>query len=191
MQGPVEPELSGNTAAGSSLAPSTGFSNSLLSVEHLPELDDGEFSSLHPRYLRLFLIGLGIFLIAVTAVLIIVSTQVDEPWVPLALLAIVWVLASFVGLLKRLEVRHLGYQVREHDISFRHGVLSQHVETLPYIRVQHVRMNRGPIERRFGLAHLSVHSAGPDLNIPGLKGEEAERLRLFIVERAGALVETP
>lgn len=187
----MESDATCDTMGNGSSDVGAGFSNSLLSVEHLPALEDGDFSSLHPRYLRLFLIGLGIFLVASTAVLIIVSTQVDEPWIPLGFLIAVWVVAGIVALLKRLEVRHLGYQVREHDISFRHGVLSQHVETLPYIRVQHVRMNRGPIERKFGLAHLSVHSAGPDLNIPGLKGDEAERLRLFIVERAGALVETP
>lgn len=86
-------------------------------------------------------------------------------------------------------MKNLGYQVREHDLSYRHGILVKTVETVPFVRVQHARVTQGPIQRAFGIANLAVSSAGPDLNIAGLGFEEAERLRAVVVERAGALTE--
>src|SRR5690606_41037222 len=54
-------------------------------------------------------------------------------------------------------------------------------ETLvPHSRVQHVDINHGPIDRRFGLAALKVHTAGTQLSavsLDGLLRERAEALR--------------
>jgi membrane protein YdbS with pleckstrin-like domain len=63
------------------------------------------------------------------------------------------------------------------------------VETVPFVRVQHARISQGPIERSFGLATLEVNSAGPDLHIHGLPADDAERLKIVVVERAGDLAE--
>ena len=63
------------------------------------------------------------------------------------------------------------------------------VETLPFARVQHVNLSRGPVERALGLATLDVRSAGPDISIPGLTEDDAARIKLLVIERAGALDE--
>ena len=85
--------------------------------------------------------------------------------------------------------RNIGYQVREHDLSYRRGVLTKTVSTVPFVRVQHARVTQGPVERAFGIAKLAVNSAGPDLHISGLSFDDAERLRAIVVERAGDLIE--
>ena len=88
-----------------------------------------------------------------------------------------------------IEVRHLAYQVREQDVSYRSGVLVKKVATVPFVRVQHARIRQGPLQRRFGLASVEVNSAGPDLMIKGLAADQAEQLKQLVVERAGDLEE--
>jgi len=55
---------------------------------------------------------------------------------------------------------------------------------VPRARVQHLDIERGPIERRFGLATLVVHTAGTRLNAvrqPGFDEDAATRLRDALV----------
>jgi len=106
----------------------------------------------------------------------------------LALVAVL-VLVGVLAALRVVEVRYIAYQVRTHDMSFRRGVINRRVETLPFNRVQHASINRGPLERLFGLATLRVNSAGPNLSVPGLRADDAERLKAMIVERAGVGLE--
>ena len=100
-------------------------------------------------------------------------------------LALLLVVASAVR--ARLEIRHLGWQVRDHDLSVRRGVFVRTVDTLPFARVQHARIERGPLQRAFGLATVHVNSAGPDLRIPGLAVADADALKALVIARAGAL----
>ncbi len=165
------------------------FENPPIDVAGLPVLDDGDFVPLDPNYLRVSLLGAGVAAVVAAVVCGTIASQVDQPLIPLGVLACIWSVIALSATIRTVEVRHIAYQIRSHDLSFRHGVVSRRVETLPFIRVQHARINRGPIERRFGLATLQVSSAGPDLSIPGLRADHAERLKALIVERAGALVE--
>ncbi len=87
------------------------------------------------------------------------------------------------------EARRLAYQLREHDLSLRSGVITHRVESLPFSRVQHVNVHRGPIERSLGLATLHVSTAGPDISIPGLTRSDAERIELLVTERADVVDE--
>lgn len=162
----------------------SGFANEPLPVEGLPHLAAEHFVAVERRYSYG---GLGVLAaLAVVAgiggaVLTAAAGSAVVGWLAVAavtllvLIAVWWVL----------EVRRLGYQVRSHDVSMRRGVISHKVETVPFVRVQHVRVQRGPIDRVLGLAALTVSSAGPDLRIPGLTLEGAERIKALITERAG------
>jgi membrane protein YdbS with pleckstrin-like domain len=167
-----------------------GFVNEPIDVSELPRLDESSFLPMHPNFLRVSLIGNAIF----AAVTVLVGTTVavlvqSRPWIPLLVMAIMLSLTAVTAVLKVLEVRNIGYQVRDHDLSYRSGVLVKTVETVPFVRVQHARISQGPIQRSFGLATLEVNSAGPDLQIHGLPAEDAERLKVVVVERAGDLAE--
>ena len=98
-------------------------------------------------------------------------------------------LLALVAVMRVFEVRRLAYQLREHDLSLRSGVISHRVESLPFSRVQHVNIHRGPIERSLGLATLQVSTAGPDISIPGLDRADAERIKLLVTERADAVLD--
>ena len=161
------------------------FTNEPIPVADLPQLTDEAFVSVDPRYLRASLTGLAIAAVAVGFIGLVVASVADRVWIPLAIMAGVLGLLVATGVLRTLEVRRLAYQVRANDVSLRSGVITHRVESVPFARVQHVRVNRGAIERALGLATLEVSSAGPDITIPGLAEEDAARIKLLVTERAG------
>ena len=72
-----------------------------------------------------------------------------------------------------------GYLEREDDLLVRRGVLVRRTSVVPYGRMQYVDVTAGPLARRFGLAMVTLHpaAAATDASVPGLRAEEASRLR--------------
>jgi membrane protein YdbS with pleckstrin-like domain len=75
--------------------------------------------------------------------------------------------------------RSWGYLERDDDLDITHGVLFRTLTTVPYGRMQLVEVRTTPLQRAFGLAtvQLITASAATDAVIPGLRPEEAARLR--------------
>ncbi|MEM9037657.1 MAG: PH domain-containing protein [Actinomycetota bacterium] len=170
---------------------SAPFSNEPIPVDHLPRLQEDAFEPVDRRYLRAWLVILAIGAVVVVAAGGIVAALVDEPLIPIGIAGVVLVGLAVTASLWTAEVRRLGYLIREHDLSLRSGVIRHSVETLPFARVQHVTITRGPIERFLGLSTLQVSTAGPDISVPGLAETEATRLRALVTERAGQLEADP
>lgn len=76
-------------------------------------------------------------------------------------------------------VRAWGYAERENDLLVRHGLLVRRLSIVPYSRMQFVDVSAGPLERAFRLATVQLHTAAAasDARVPGLRPEEASRLR--------------
>lgn len=164
------------------------FTNEPIDLGDLPQLDESTFHPLDPRHLRSMAIGHVVGALAFWVIGGVVALLTD-PWALLGpLVPMVFVVLSFVR--TWIDVRNIGWQVREHDISYRRGVLVRTVQTLPFVRVQHTRITRTLVQRRFGLATLHVNTAGPNIAIEGLAVADAERLKALVVERAGDLDET-
>jgi membrane protein YdbS with pleckstrin-like domain len=72
-----------------------------------------------------------------------------------------------------------GYAEREDDLLVRRGVLVRRTSVVPYGRMQYVDVTAGPLDRRLGLARVTLHTAAAasDASIPGLPVAEATRLR--------------
>lgn len=72
-----------------------------------------------------------------------------------------------------------GWAEREDDLLLRRGVLLQRTTVVPYGRMQFVDVTVGPLDRRFGLATVVLHTAAvaTGASIPGLPAAEATRLR--------------
>jgi len=72
-----------------------------------------------------------------------------------------------------------GYLEREDDLLVRRGVLVRRTSVVPYGRMQYVDVTAGPLDRRMGLATVTLHTAAAatDAHVPGLLAPEAARLR--------------
>ncbi len=72
-----------------------------------------------------------------------------------------------------------GYAERAEDLLVTRGVLFRRLVVVPYGRMQLVDVTAGPVERRFHIATVRLHTAaaGSDAKIRGLSAAEAGRLR--------------
>jgi membrane protein YdbS with pleckstrin-like domain len=97
----------------------------------------------------------------------------------LAVLVAVALLTALALLAVDRRFRAWGYAEREDDLLVRRGVLVQRVSVVPYGRMQYVDVTAGPLDRRLGLARVTLHTAAAasDASIPGLPAAEAARLR--------------
>jgi len=75
--------------------------------------------------------------------------------------------------------RSWGYVEREDDLLVTHGAMFKKLTVVPYGRMQLVDVTAGAAERLFGLSTIKLHTAAAttDARIPGLRPEEATRLR--------------
>ena len=172
------------------------FSNPEVPLASLPHAADLEWHVLHPRFVARILSQRAIVLtvaalgLGVANILVLVE-QVWEGHATLVM-SVVWGLglcfAAWRLIWPVFEVPRRGYAVREKDIAFKSGLLWRTVTVVPFNRVQHAATGSGLLDRNFGLATLTVFTAGGsggDLHIAGLGADRAERLRVYVVSRAG------
>jgi membrane protein YdbS with pleckstrin-like domain len=77
------------------------------------------------------------------------------------------------------QVQSWGYDVGADALTIRHGVMFRELVVVPYARIQFVDVQAGPLERRFGIATVQLHTASSatDARIPGLAEGTAAKLR--------------
>ncbi|MFJ4713263.1 PH domain-containing protein [Streptomyces sp. NPDC088785] len=116
------------------------------------------------------------------AVAVLPALFAGAPWAAFALLPLA-VLVWGWPMLGR-NWRSWRYAERADDLLISRGVLWREETIVPYGRMQLVEVTSGPLERRFGLASLQLHTAAAatDATIPGLVPAEAERLRDRLTE---------
>ena len=107
---------------------------------------------------------------------------------PLAVIPLAIVVQSLLRTPRR--VRAIGYREAEDDLTIGIGIMFRSVHTIPYGRVQSVKIDEGPVDRRYGLAKLSISTAhdGEGVTLAGLEKDEAERLRALLTARGVELM---
>jgi membrane protein YdbS with pleckstrin-like domain len=88
--------------------------------------------------------------------------------------------ATFGAWLGRKHWRHTHWRLDDDGFTLRRGRMWRSETRVPQSRVQHLDLKRGPLERRYGLSTLVIHTAGSRhsaVTVPGLGEADAERLR--------------
>ena len=146
-----------------------------------PVPDAADWQPLPLRARWLFVLG-GVFgngLLAL-GLLVPIGLLVDERLrLPLALavLAILPALGAWGGLRRHAFTR---WRLDGDGYALRRGRLWRQETLVPRSRVQHLDIRHGPVERRFGLSTLVIHTAGTRnhaVATAGLDARDAERLR--------------
>ena len=76
--------------------------------------------------------------------------------------------------------RRLGYAIDSRLLRTVRGWLFHTDTVVPFVRVQHIDVTRGPFDKMFGTATLVVHTAGTHnsiVTLPGLSPERAAEIR--------------
>lgn len=148
--------------------------------ETLPDL-----TRLHPDHVKVTRIVASIFMaILAVPVVLIEAGQVasENRLLPMGSVAIPFlIIAAF--LIIRLPMRRYimrGFDMGADRIRIVRGLLF-HVDTIvPFGRIQHIDVDQGPIQRRYSLATLTLHTAGnhnSQVSLPGLLHEDAIAMR--------------
>lgn len=143
-------------------------------------MDEPEgLTPLDPGYKSMIRLQLGIvslvLLVAATIAEIAIPGWTGAVWIPVLLLA--------AFLLIRLPLRRYqarGYSLAEERLRVVRGILFRGDTVVPFGRVQHIDVDQGPLERVYGLATLTVHTAGShnaSVSLPGLAHNDALAMR--------------
>ena len=136
-----------------------------------PHNDD--FTAISPLYIRARLLTVGIVpAFFGAAVLVPIFGAVG-------LLALAWPVP--VLLLAWQSWRRRGYLVDDDGLASRHGLFGYAVDAFLFRKAQGATVSRSPLQRRKGLASLTVHLASGDVTVPYMDFATAARLRDYLL----------
>lgn len=129
--------------------------------------------------------GIGFALPAGLGLGLVASAFFEQPRIPSVIGAALagLVLGMLVGFLRH---RRIGWKLDEDGFATRRGGLWRSETLVPVSRVQHLDLERGPLERQLGLATLVVHTAGTRMaavKLPLLALADAEALRAHLAHQ--------
>ncbi len=113
----------------------------------------------------------------------VVTTTLKDRWLPPPFIGAGAVFALFLtfGLvMPGLQYRRWRYAIRNDDVLITYGVVWRVRRCIPRLRIQHVDISSGPIQRMLGLVSLNLYTAGAMgsvASIPGITAPQAERIR--------------
>lgn len=97
------------------------------------------------------------------------------------LTALAWLVAILViVMLPSRRMQRWGYHIGAGQLRVARGWMFRTDTIVPFVRVQHIDVGQGPIERWFGLSHLVVHTSGTHnstVTLPGLRSDLAAAMR--------------
>lgn len=136
---------------------------------------------LPPRAASLFMLAHATLFAVVLGPALLVASAVLDAGSPAAIGVAGLVLGLATGAWFGRKVHASSSWLLDDDgFAFRRGRLWERETRVPASRVQHLDLRHGPLERRWRLATLVVHTAGSrfsTVTVTGLDADDAERLR--------------
>lgn len=159
------------------------FTNNSIEIAQLPKFEEVQLNKLHPDYFKVIIIKRIIFslvLIIALAAFSYFKSSLFSNQVWLIFGIILFVLIGFSFFYAKICFRNKGFALREHDVIFKSGVISETTTIVTNNRVQHVALHQGLLSRFFGLASIELFTAGgssSDLKINGLLLDDAKKIK--------------
>ena len=146
-----------------------------------PLLPGVKLRAVSPAYAKVAAIATALW-VAVPVIAAVVCAMIwgsTLRWLIFVAMAVVLAALWLVYLAAR-RARMIGYHEAEGELMVCRGILVRRVDIVPYVRMQEVTVESGPLLRAHGLATVTMETASVQTNtaIPGLPSEEAKRLRI-------------
>lgn len=144
---------------------------------------DDEPTKLHPNYAHALRVQTALMAIPfLIGSLVLEGIMRENALLPPGVIAGP-VLLIAIALIIRIPSRRYGargYQISADRLRVVRGLLFRYDTVVPFSRVQHIDVNQGPLERFFGIATLTLHTAGNHnaaVSLPGLGEPLAREMR--------------
>lgn len=142
---------------------------------------------LHPRMRTVWTLAYGsLYALLLTLPLVPLAVAFDLLPLPLAfLLPVVLGCLLGAGYARRYAALYSATALAD-GVLIRSGVWWRGELFVPRARIQHTEIQQGPLDRRWGMASVSIHTAGTRLEsikLPGLPRPVAESLRDVLLDR--------
>lgn len=143
--------------------------------------------SLEPNYLKVFRISTGIIFLLMAAVPSFVLGVAQELGIIIPILIFLGIWSLLFGLFFWYSIhwyKAYHYTLLDAGLRIHKGVFWQQQHTVPRNRVQHIDITTGPLERRYELSKLVLHTAGTrnaSVTLPGLLQDDAAALRQELI----------
>ena len=152
-------------------------------LDGTPLDDEGELTRLHPNYAHALRVRTTLtaipFLIAALVGEVVLREAALLPSGVIAGPVLVIALALIIRIpMTRYNAR--GYQISADRLRVVRGLLFRSDTVVPFGRVQHIDVHQGPLDRFFGIATLTLHTAGnhnASVSLPGLGEPLAREMR--------------
>lgn len=142
------------------------------------EVHEG-LTPLDPDYITTSRIATGLFLLPFKIGALVLEIAHLLPYG--SIIIPVLILTVYLGwVVPRRKYRHWGYDLGSDRLRIVRGYLFHRDTIVPFGRIQHIDVDQGPIDRKYGLAKLTVHTAGnhnASVTLPGLRHEDAITMR--------------
>ncbi|MCU4740488.1 PH domain-containing protein [Halobacteria archaeon AArc-m2/3/4] len=141
---------------------------------------------LHPRIRLLWIAQAALAAVVVGVVLAAVDAWIVSfpTVVPIGVVAIGAILGIVYAVVLYKQWR---FELQDDALYLERGVITFVETAVPFVRVQHVDTQFGPIERALGLSSVVVYTAGSrnaDVRVPGLTPDRARKLQNTLRELA-------
>ncbi|CAM1344477.1 PH domain-containing protein [Tenacibaculum amylolyticum] len=158
-------------------------------IKNYPDIAEVTFEKVEKNYLKVILMStisyfIGGFLFFMLLIEYLLKKRLPEDktlfYILFGIIFIVAIILLIAGFAKR------KYVVRDKDISYKSGLLTQTMVTVPFSRIQHIEITEGVFSRIFKLATISVFTAGDssdDLEVGGISREKALQIKEFITQK--------
>lgn len=80
------------------------------------------------------------------------------------------------------EYKQWRYTITNDKIEFTEGIYFKRTVLIPIIRIQHIQLNQGPINKFFKLCNITIFTAGGQHKIPNIEMEKAEEISEYLKE---------
>lgn len=160
-------------------------------MDHAPALtpapavpDDEEvLTKLHPNYAHALRVRTTLMAIPfLIGALVLEAVSRDQGLLPSGVIAGPVLLIALALIIRVPATRYnaRGYQISADRLRVVRGLLFRSDTVVPFGRVQHIDVHQGPLDRFFGIATLTLHTAGnhnASVALPGLGEPLAREMR--------------
>ncbi|MCY4012986.1 MAG: PH domain-containing protein [Gammaproteobacteria bacterium] len=135
--------------------------------------DDDAFRAISPVYIRARVLAVGILPALVGAAVLV------PIFGAIGLLVLIWPVPVLLAAWQ--AWRRRGYLVDDDGLASRHGLFGYALDAFLFRKAQGATVSRSPLQRRKGLASLTVHLASGDVTVPYMDFATASRLRDYLL----------